>query len=602
MARAGELGDRLRWWAALAVAWLLVAVGTARAHPSGRRSVLVIDSYGAKWGTANRMNAKLREGLVVRSGPPFDFVEVSLEAGRQGAEAIEHPLIDYIHAIFAESSPALVVSVGWPAAEFVTSHRDALFPETPALLTAIGAMQTEALTLGPTDALVSFLYDPAWFVAKSLEVLPGRTRLFVVEGSSDEERATRQRVEPYLRAKFPSMEQVWPTGLTFEQMISEVERLGDDTLVAYSAFEVDGAGTRIQDDVAMPAVVRAARVPVMGAFQHLIGTGVLGTFHFDIEAHAAEAVRVAAALLAGESPASHRGSSPYAVGITIDGAQLERWGIPKSVVPPEAVIVNERQTFWGAYRGYIIAGLILAIVQAAFIAALLANRRRLHRERQVSADLRRRLVTAQEDEQRRVSRELHDDFAQRLSRLALDVARLVQPGADVRSVAGEMREVIGSLATDVSAMSYRLHPATLEDLGLVEAVRQECAAFKRRERIEVNFTGSVRPDLVGSEVAVALYRVLQESLRNVSRHAKANHVQVTLMAVGDRVQLAVRDDGVGFAPAAVGASGPHLGLASMRERMTLVGGEVAIESEPGAGTSIVASVEGIRPESALAAS
>jgi signal transduction histidine kinase len=89
-------------------------------------------------------------------------------------------------------------------------------------------------------------------------------------------------------------------------------------------------------------------------------------------------------------------------------------------------------------------------------------------------------------------------------------------------------------------------------------------------------------------VELALYRVLQESLRNVSRHAEASHVQVTLMTVGERVQLAVRDDGQGFTPGQADSPGPHLGLASMRERMTLVGGEVAVESAPGAGTSVVA--------------
>lgn len=156
------------------------------------------------------------------------------------------------------------------------------------------------------------------------------------------------------------------------------------------------------------------------------------------------------------------------------------------------------------------------------------------------------------------------------------------------SLSAEMRETLASLSADVSAMSYRLHPATLEDLGLEEAVRRECASFRRREGMEIHFTGCVDRQRVSREVALALYRVLQESLRNVSRHAKASHVQVTLMAMGARVQLAVRDDGTGSVPGSAGSPGPHLGLASMRERMALVGGEVAVESEPGAGTSVVA--------------
>jgi signal transduction histidine kinase len=549
--------------------------------------VLVIDAYGGKWGMTNQVITGIQQSL--RSGPsgPLEFVQVSLEAQRRGAEALQSPLIDYLGALFSDEPPGLVVAIGWPAAEFLTSHREQLFPSTPALLTALGTRQLEGLKLRDSDAYVTYPYDPAWSMREAQALFPGVKRVFVVEGSSPEERRTHAAMAPYLATSFPGLEQAWSTGMSFDQMLDAVARLPVDGLVIYVAFEQDSDGKRLQDTLALPEVVRRASVPVVGAFQHHLGEGVAATVHLDIPSHTQEAARAAAALLSGERPAAHRRASPGVMDAAFDASALEARGLD---VPdrPGARVINARVSFWQAYRGYLLVGLSVAVLQAFLIVVLVAGRRRLRQEQVVSADLRRKLVTAQDDEQRRVSRELHDDFAQRLGRLSLDAARLAQPGSDVASLSAEMRETLASLAADVSAMSYRLHPATLEDLGLEEAIRQECASFGRRERLEIHFTGSVDRTRVSRDVALALYRVLQESLRNVSRHAKASHVQVTLMAVGERVQLAVRDDGEGFVLGHADSPGPHLGLASMRERMTLVGGEVAVESEPGAGTSVVA--------------
>ncbi len=575
----------LAWMAAL----LLAAPSHAGELPRGerRRTVLVIDAYGGKWGMTNQVITGVQQSLLSNPSGPVEFVTVSLEVQRRGAEALQSPLIAYLGALFSDEPPALVVAIGWPAAEFLTEHRDQLFPATPALLTALGSLQVTGLNLRPSDAFVTYEYDPAWSIRQVRKLFPGLKRVFVVEGSSPEERGTHAVLSAYLGSTFPDLVQTWSTGMTFEQMLDAVGRIPPDGLVIYVAFEQDSEGKRLQDTLALPEVVRRASVPVVGSFQHHLGEGVVATVHLDVPSHTQEAARAAAALLSGEPPTAHRRSSPSVMGAAFDAAALGARGL---AVPeyPGARVIHARVSFWQAYRGYLLVGLSVGLLQAFLIVVLVAGRRRLRQEQVVSGELRRKLVTAQDDEQRRVSRELHDDFAQRLGRLSLDAARLTQPGADVPSVSAEMRGTLASLSADVSAMSYRLHPATLEDLGLEEAVRQECASFGRRERLEIHFTGIVDRARVNREVALALYRVLQESLRNVSRHAKASHVQVTLMAVGERVQLAVRDDGAGFVPGRMESPGPHLGLASMRERMTLVGGEVAVESEPGAGTSVVA--------------
>ena len=150
-----------------------------------------------------------------------------------------------------------------------------------------------------------------------------------------------------------------------------------------------------------------------------------------------------------------------------------------------------------------------------------------------------------------------------------------------------MREELVRLSEDVHALSYRLHPSLLDDLGLVDALNAECDGFSRRESIPVEFKPRDVPRDVRPETALCLFRVAQESLRNVARHAGASAVEVSLRKVDGGIEMAVRDNGAGFDSAQ--DRGRHsLGLASMKERVHLLGGELDIDSAPGRGTTVVA--------------
>lgn len=200
-----------------------------------------------------------------------------------------------------------------------------------------------------------------------------------------------------------------------------------------------------------------------------------------------------------------------------------------------------------------------------------------------------RLLTVQEEERARLARELHDDITQRLARLAIDVGRC-ELGTTDRSpaeTAREVREGLVRLSEDVHALSYRLHPAVLEELGLVEALRTEAHRFQRRDHLRVELALAEIPGRVPDAAALGLFRVAQEALQNVTRHAGARGVRLSLRVLDDGLQLAVSDDGRGFDPAVAGA-GRTLGLASMRERIHLLGGELEIESQPGQGTTVLA--------------
>jgi PAS domain S-box-containing protein len=200
-----------------------------------------------------------------------------------------------------------------------------------------------------------------------------------------------------------------------------------------------------------------------------------------------------------------------------------------------------------------------------------------------------RLLHAQEMERARLARELHDDITQRMARLAIDVGR-VESGRDGAGRCETMREVregLVRLSEDVHALSYRLHPSTLGDLGLADALRAECERFARQASIPTEVKLVDLPATIPPDAALGLFRITQESLRNIDRHARSHTAAVSLRSLDGGLQLAVTDTGTGFNPGQQ-RHRPSLGLESMRERVRLLGGELDVESAPGHGTTILA--------------
>jgi signal transduction histidine kinase len=199
-----------------------------------------------------------------------------------------------------------------------------------------------------------------------------------------------------------------------------------------------------------------------------------------------------------------------------------------------------------------------------------------------------RLLHAQEEERRRIAREMHDDWTQRLAMLGIDAAKLERHlGTSEKALAllQTMREQLVSLCEDVHDLSRQLHPSILDDLGLVEALRSECAGFSRREGIAVDYRPGNVPANVPRDTALCIYRVAQEALRNVAKHAGVNVASVALVAAGPEMCLRIQDNGAGFEPESL-RSQPGLGLSSMAERVRLIEGKLSITSAPGTGTTI----------------
>ena len=201
------------------------------------------------------------------------------------------------------------------------------------------------------------------------------------------------------------------------------------------------------------------------------------------------------------------------------------------------------------------------------------------------------LLHAQEEERRRVSRELHDDVSQNVVKLQFDIEALEQslPPDRTREKQGLMavRDDAARLSSDLRRIAYALHPSTLDNLGLTGALSSYAAEFSKRTGIPVEFTTTGVPEVVPQWIASAFYRVTQEALRNVVRHSGAAS-SLHLTGKNSRLTLAIHDNGPGFERQTVRGQG-GLGLVSMEERARLIGASFEIDTAPGEGVSITLS-------------
>jgi signal transduction histidine kinase len=267
----------------------------------------------------------------------------------------------------------------------------------------------------------------------------------------------------------------------------------------------------------------------------------------------------------------------------------------KVVAFMSAQVLDQRSTLL-LQRLLLLYGVILVVNLALAWYLAYAGAARQRHERQLADSearlrtLSTKLFTAQEDERRRLSRDLHDELGQVVTAVSLDLRRASQAGE-----AGKKDELVGralsgteSLLDRIHEISARVRPALLDDLGLKDAVQSLLSEFEQRTGIlaktELRLNGHDVPAVVRDNI----YRILQEALTNVSRHAQATEIFVELTVEGQKLELNVRDPGVGFSPESL--DGKRLGILGMRERAELLDGTFALQSAPEKGTEITVTI------------
>jgi signal transduction histidine kinase len=226
-------------------------------------------------------------------------------------------------------------------------------------------------------------------------------------------------------------------------------------------------------------------------------------------------------------------------------------------------------------------------------AKLAESNEQLRREMAEREALRRKLLHAQEEERRRIARELHDQMGQNLTALNVGLKSLLnrQSGSGLGSQVQRLQKLATQTARDLHRVAVELRPAALDDLGLVKAIRALTEAWSTQHGIDVDFeAGQYQPAGISSEIETILYRIIQEALNNVAKHSGATRVALVLRRSAGQVHAIIEDDGRGFDARVASQSGNgsgRLGLLGVQERLGMVGGNFKVESAPERGATLL---------------
>jgi signal transduction histidine kinase len=593
----GDLGSAANWMRMrriYSIAGLVFCLAIALACPAALaqqpvpRSILVLDQSDLRGPFYYEVFSGLRSAVNASPGAATTIYAEDLDLSRFTGRDYEESLQAHFGVKYRDKPVGVLVAIGSATLEYVLRRRAELWPGVPVVFAMVDEPTVARLKPPPdvTGRIMKLRFEDMMVAARA--VVPELKRIAIVGDPLERQTVWRHFVEE-IPAATGDVEVIDLIGLPMRELRKRVAVLPDHSAILYTSIYSDGEGTYLPPSHAVGLVAEVANRPIVVTAETFLRPGGIGGFVITPSAVGEEAARLALRVLAGEAASSIPTAMGHVVRPIFNWPQLQRWGVKESNLPPGSEIRFRNPSVWDQYRAQVLAAIAAVLVQAALIAWLLYERQQRQRSEAAAHELSGSLINAQEQERARLARELHDDVTQRLALLAIDAGREERNSSNRGGDPGmrAMREGLIRLSEDVHALSYRLHPSILEDLGLTEALKSECERFSQTcsTRLEVN--ARELPETLPHDVALCLFRIAQEGLRNIARHAKASRAEVSLRRLNGGLQLAITDNGAGFDPAPHRA-GTSLGHASMRQRAFLLGGHVDIDSSPEHGTTILA--------------
>ncbi len=381
------------------------------------------------------------------------------------------------------------------------------------------------------------------------------------------------------------------TDMEMEKLLERLRNLPENSIVFYTSFLQDSVGNKFLNATkALPMVASAANAPIFGMSDTYLGHGIVGGDVMNFRDQGKITARIVSELLEGKKVGDLPIESLPSM-FMFDWNELERWHIPESKLPAGSIVVFRPPSLWERTKWIWTSGFLIFLVLSALASYLLyaGNQLKLARERE--RQLSGMLINAEEQERQRIASELHDDFSQRLAVLALrlEIVDEATPAA-FPEVHRQLRELVkstGEIGADIHSLSHQLHSSTLESLGLVPAVAAMCKEFTALQAIKVDFTSNEIPRSVRPDIALCVFRIVQEGLWNLKKHSGVEKAQVELRMAGNRLDVTVRDEGCGFDLRRL-RQNEGLGFRSMKERAHLLGGKFEVHSEIAKGTTLKA--------------
>ncbi len=578
----------------------------AESQPLGdnEKRVVILYSQPRDFPATEMVEQGIQEALNAERRLTVQLFSEYLDLSRFRDTPQRQALADLLDQRYSNGQIALLICVDVPAALFLMEYGEQLFPEIPVVMCAIPERLKDSLLASPLGGRVSGIIEPALVARQLVESAflfkPATKQAVLVAGAFENDQARAVALREALQTVRPDVELIDLTGRSLEEILERCEKLPRDAVIFFSTLFVDGKGRSFVPKNVLQSIAAVTDKPIFGPYESYMGYGIVGGPLISLRLEGKMAAEAALRILGGQPFEAGSFSGVNTQRTLYDWRQLNRHAIADTLLPPKSTILFREATLWDQYKYSLIGIVALVTLQSLLIIGLVVNlRQRKKAETALRASQRElqtlagRLISSQEEELSRLAREFHDDFAQRLAAVAIETGTLEihsqQLDPPAREKIGHVKDQLIRLSDDIHAISRELHPAILKDLGLGRAVNSLCINFADRENIPVDCHFEPLPDDIPPQTSLCIYRVIQESLRNIAKHARARHVDISLKLSANHLLATIEDDGAGFEPKCARHT-PGIGLASMRERVQYVKGEFTIQSEPGQGTVIELSI------------
>ena len=578
----------------LSVMMLLQTGGTTQTPPTTRHVLLLFDERTELPGLSI-LNADFLHSLRSASSEPVEIYTEEMDLSRFKSDTYFARFRDYLRSKYAGRKIDVAVAAMGPSLEFLVTDGKDIFPGTPIVFCGIDKRELDSVVLpsSATGVLVKRQFHPTLEIA--LRLHPETKQIVVVSGTSEFD----TRLVDQAKAEFHSFEDrltfTYLSALPMPKLLAELSKLPPHTVVLYTTMFQDGAGTPFVPHEAAARIAAASSAPVYGFLDQYLGRGIVGGQLYSVGTQGEEAAKLTLRILAGTKAEDLPFVVPDGGKVMFDWRQLQRWGVPEDQLPPGSIVQFKQFTFWELYRWRIVAVIAFVVIQTLMIVALLVQRsRRNHAEvsRQRSEEslqkLTGQLMYLQEVERRRIAGELHDGLGQELAIIRNRATVALQHSEEPALVMVQLKEISDtalSAINEVREISHNLRPFELDRFGLTQAVDSMIERVSNSFSLRLSSSLDDINGLLSTDSETVLYRIVQEGLNNIVKHADATEARVTLKRLGDEVALTVEDNGRGI-ETGNGVKNNGFGLVGIQERARMLGGSCTVSSWPGQGTIV----------------
>ena len=566
--------------------FLLLHSPAAAGQVKQLRRVLIFHQTGAYEPLADYVDRGIRAA--------FDSSPYRIEFHREFMEptffpdSSERQLIRASYAKKYENHrPDLIITVGPDPLQFMIETHSKSFPGVPIVFCLPDRIPGGFPAASDFTGVAGDI-APAETLAAALRLRPGTKHVVVIVGMGSLDLDRKAAIKNQLKSYEDRLDISYLTGLTEPDLVERVKHLPSDTIILLHGLGLDAAGNLFTTAESGAIVAANANAPVFSLIDRSLSHGEVGGDVSDAVEQGRIAGGMALRILNGERPQE----IPVVKDVTtymFDWRALKHWGMKESDLPPGSTVLFREPSLWERGKKILISGLVIIVLLAALTAYLLYSRTQLTLARDTQVRLSGLLIGAQERERSRLAAELHDDFSQRVALLvfglrdAQETLSTSSNGLDQKLE--KLKETVRELGDDLHAISHRLHSATLDKLGLVSGLRAMCRELSGGQRIQIAFLSEDVPVHISRDVALCIFRIVQEALQNLTKHSGAEKAEVRLSKSNEKLFLSVCDEGKGF-DAKEMSNKLGLGIGSMQARARLLGGEFEIHSEPGKGTRV----------------